>query len=88
MIQITAYLRTEEDLALWKALPNKTEWLHSMLVESSSMVEQRPVKATVGGSTPPSPANYALSSSGRTRGVGSRNSGSTPDEAMTDQEIL
>jgi hypothetical protein len=31
LIQITAYLRTEEDLAKWKALPNKTEALHQML---------------------------------------------------------
>lgn len=31
MIQITAYLRNEEDLARWKALENKTEWLHDCL---------------------------------------------------------
>jgi len=31
MIQITAYLRTEADLKLWKKLPNKTEWLHQQL---------------------------------------------------------
>ena len=31
LIQITAYVRTEEDLAKWKALKNKTEALHQML---------------------------------------------------------
>lgn len=31
MIKITAYLRTEEDLKKWKALPNKAEWLHKCL---------------------------------------------------------
>lgn len=34
MIQITAYLRDEKDLAIWKSLPNKTEWLHSVLSDS------------------------------------------------------
>ena len=32
MIQITAYLRTEEDLALWKTLINKSEFLHRALI--------------------------------------------------------
>jgi hypothetical protein len=32
MIQITAYLRDEEDLKKWKALPNKAEWLHNNLI--------------------------------------------------------
>lgn len=31
MIQITAYLRDEEDLAKWKALKNKSEFLHDAL---------------------------------------------------------
>lgn len=31
LIQITAYVRNEDDLALWKALPNKTEAIHQML---------------------------------------------------------
>lgn len=31
MIQITAYLRDEEDLALWKAIGNKTAFLHDSL---------------------------------------------------------
>jgi hypothetical protein len=31
MIQITAYLRDEEDLAKWKAVKNKTELLHNAL---------------------------------------------------------
>lgn len=37
MIQITAYLRTEEDLVKWKALENKTEWLHQTLNASPAM---------------------------------------------------
>lgn len=36
MIQITAYLRTEEDHKLWKTLPNKTEFLHFALNELNS----------------------------------------------------
>lgn len=31
MIQITAYLRTEEDHNKWKAIPNKTEFMHVCL---------------------------------------------------------
>jgi hypothetical protein len=31
LIQITVYVRNEEDLQLWKALPNKTEAIHQML---------------------------------------------------------
>lgn len=31
MIQITAYLRDEADQVKWKALKNKTEWLHNAL---------------------------------------------------------
>jgi hypothetical protein len=31
LIQITAYVRNEQDLAKWKALPNKTEAIHQML---------------------------------------------------------
>lgn len=31
MIQRTVYLRDEDDLALWKAIPNKAEWLHEHL---------------------------------------------------------
>jgi hypothetical protein len=31
MIQITAYLRTEEDLKLWKEVENKTQFLHNAL---------------------------------------------------------
>lgn len=31
LIQITAYLRDEEDLKLWKELGNKTEFLHDAL---------------------------------------------------------
>lgn len=31
MIQITAYLRTEEDKETWAKLDNKTEWLHNQL---------------------------------------------------------
>lgn len=31
LIQITAYLRDEEDLAKWKLLPNKAEFLHDAL---------------------------------------------------------
>jgi hypothetical protein len=34
LIQITAYVRTEEDLKLWKALTNKTEAIHQMLQAS------------------------------------------------------
>lgn len=31
LIQITAYVRNEDDLAKWKALGNKTKWLHDRL---------------------------------------------------------
>lgn len=31
MIQITAYLRNEEDLKKWKALSNKVEFIHNAL---------------------------------------------------------
>jgi hypothetical protein len=31
VIQITAYLRNEEDLAKWRALENKSEFLHQAL---------------------------------------------------------
>lgn len=31
LIKITAYVRTDEDLAKWQALPNKTDWLHDAL---------------------------------------------------------
>lgn len=31
LIQITAYLRTEEDLEKWKAISNKTAFLHDAL---------------------------------------------------------
>jgi hypothetical protein len=34
LIQITAYVRTKEDLAKWKALPNKTEAIHQMLQQA------------------------------------------------------
>lgn len=30
-IQITAYIRDEADLAKWKAISNKTQWLHERL---------------------------------------------------------
>lgn len=35
LIQITAYVRNEQDLALWKALPNKTEAIHQMLQQAA-----------------------------------------------------
>lgn len=35
LIQITAYVRNQEDLKLWKALPNKTEAIHQMLQASA-----------------------------------------------------
>jgi hypothetical protein len=47
MIQITAYLRTEEDLVKWKALVNKTEWLHNQLrtsQDAGSSLTDRGVK--------------------------------------------
>lgn len=31
MIQFTGYFRNEEDLSKWRAIPNKTEWLHNAL---------------------------------------------------------
>lgn len=31
LIQITAYVRDYEDLAKWRAISNKTEWLHLCL---------------------------------------------------------
>lgn len=31
MIQITAYVRNEQDLALWKRLKNKTQFIHDCL---------------------------------------------------------
>ncbi len=36
MIQITAYLRDEEDLARWKAIGNKSAFLHDALVVQDS----------------------------------------------------
>lgn len=39
MIQVTAYLQTEEDYALWKALPNKAKWLHEKLNEGAAQKE-------------------------------------------------
>lgn len=39
MIQVTAYLQTEEDYALWKALPNKAKWLHTKLNEAQAQKE-------------------------------------------------
>lgn len=37
LIQITAYVRDEADLAKWKALDNKTEWLHRMLAHTHTV---------------------------------------------------
>lgn len=37
MIQITAYLRDEEDLSKWKAIPNKAAWFHEKLKPSLYM---------------------------------------------------
>ncbi|MBA3758882.1 hypothetical protein H0X10_04640 [Candidatus Saccharibacteria bacterium] len=31
LIQITAYVRDEADLAKWKSIDNKTQWLHDHL---------------------------------------------------------
>jgi hypothetical protein len=42
MIQITAYLRTEEDLTKWKTIKNKTEWLHDML-NQNILVPKMPI---------------------------------------------
>lgn len=36
MIQITAYLRDDDDLKRWKALGNKTQFLHDALVIQDS----------------------------------------------------
>jgi hypothetical protein len=41
MIQITAYLRNEEDLAKWKLLENKTEWLHKQLAGQEGVPTSR-----------------------------------------------
>lgn len=48
LIQITAYVRDETDLAKWRALSNKTQWLHDKLESETLMklkgiqVEARP----------------------------------------------
>jgi hypothetical protein len=41
LIQITAYVRDEQDLAKWKALPNKTEAIHQMLNNQPQTVEAK-----------------------------------------------
>ena len=48
MIQITAYLRDEADLKLWKALPNKAEWLHDNLKRPHEE-KPKPMEAEIKG---------------------------------------
>lgn len=44
MIQITAYVRDEEDKALWSALGNKTQFLHDALHSTSFRVTKPQVR--------------------------------------------
>lgn len=54
MPSVMIYIR-QQDYDKWLAIENKPEWLHERL-QSSSKVEQVPVKDKVVGSTPTSAA--------------------------------
>lgn len=43
MLQKTVYFRTQEDLDLFNALPNKTQWLHSKLHADGAKTSLKPV---------------------------------------------
>lgn len=43
MLQKTVYFRTQEDLDLFNALPNKTQWLHDRLNQDLSKKSLKPV---------------------------------------------
>lgn len=65
MIQITAYIRDEEDLRLWKELGNKTQFLHDALhVQNSTlrgtMYPKGEVESTSQVSPVPIPENPLL----------------------------
>lgn len=45
LIQITAYVRDEEDLNKWKALENKTQFIHDALQGNTvHIAEEKPFK--------------------------------------------
>jgi hypothetical protein len=60
MIQITAYLRNEEDYTNWKAIGNKTEFLHNALSTAGAYkalkpAEKKRVKELVAAFVPSAP---------------------------------
>lgn len=77
MPSVMIYIR-QADYDKWLAIKDKPEWIHNAL-QSSSKVEQVPVKDEVVGSTPTSAAS-GLSSNGRTFGFGPDNLGSSPSK--------